>query len=68
MKKRKCSLQNKLYLPIKLNGDKKEFMVESHNKIKSYKSTQSLLTYTPDCDLIATFTMSSIIDKNKVNL
>lgn len=65
MKKRRCSFQNKLYLPIKLNNGKQEFMVDSHNKIKAYKSTSTLKMYAPGFDLIAVFSLNKIINKKQ---
>ena len=62
MNQTKQNIQNKLYLPLKLNDDKLEYMFTSHGKIKSYKSTEALIRYSPDCDKIATYKLTSIQD------
>ncbi len=63
MKKTKKDLQNQLYIPIKLINGKKEYMLETHGKIKTYRSIPNLKKYAPDHDLIATYKISSITNK-----
>ena len=64
MKKiRKSYLQNQLYLPIKINNGQKEYMFDSHNKIKAYKSKATLKMYAPDYDIIAIYSIASLISK-----
>ena len=60
--KSKKTVQDKLYLPLKLNGDKLEYMLDSRGKVKHYRSEETLLEYTPDCDKIAVYKLINIKD------
>lgn len=66
MKPTKKDIHNKLYYPIKIINGKKEFMFDTHGKIKSYRSTATLKIYAPDYDAIATYTLSGITIKQKL--
>ena len=67
MKPTKKDLQNKLYLPLQVNNGKKEYMFDTHGKIKAYKSTSTLEIYAPEHDLVATYRLSSIKQKENIN-
>lgn len=62
MKSRKI-IKKELYIPLKQNGDKFEYMFDNRGKLKCYRSEETLLEYCPDCDKIAIYTLSDI--KNK---
>lgn len=62
----KGKIQNKLYLPIKINNGKREYMFNSHGKIKAYKSISTLIMYSKDCDEIATYILSGIKFKEEI--
>ena len=62
MKSRKL-VQDKWYLPLKEKNGKLEYMFDGRGKIKSYRSQESLLEYSSDCDKIAVYKLSNIKDK-----
>lgn len=61
MNQTKQTIQNKLYLPLKLNKSKLEYMFDTHGKRKEYKSIDMLLRYSPDCEKIAVYKIKEII-------
>lgn len=63
MKSRK-TVQDKIYLPLKLNNDKLEYMFDSRGKLKSYRSEESLLEYSSNCDKIVVYKLHKIYEKN----
>ena len=63
MKSRK-TVQNRLLVPLKLNNNKLEYMFDNRGKLRSYRSEETLLEYSPDCDKIATYKLSGIKDNN----
>ena len=60
MKPTKTDLKNQLYIPLKVVNGKKQYMLETHGKIKTYRSIPSLKKYAPEHDLIATYKIASI--------
>lgn len=53
--RRKFEIENTLYIPIKLNNGKFEYMFDTHGKIKVYKSMKSLKKYTKGYSTIAVY-------------
>ena len=64
MKSRK-KVQDKLYLPLKVNNGKLEYMFDPRGKMKSYRSEETLKEYSPDCDTIAVYVLKEIISQTK---
>ena len=59
MKSRK-KVQDRLYLPLKVNNGKLEYMFDPRGKMKSYRSEETLKEYSPDYDEIAIYKLFSI--------